>query len=93
MKQDIIIYADGTREWVTPAKGESYTLKELQGFVGGWIEIVTLAHDAGHVLVVNEEGKLWNEPFNKDATIIAQVNDHPFEIVGNAFYCSKERIK
>ena len=93
MEQDIIIRANGTRERVVPAKGKFYTLEELQGFVDGYIEIVYLHHDAEHLLVVNEEGKLWGKPFNKDATIVAKLNDHPFEIVGDAFYCRRDRIK
>lgn len=93
MKKDVIIRVDGTREWVTPANGKFYSLQELQSFVCGYVELIHLENDAGHVLVVNEEGKLWNEPINKDATIIAQVNGVDDQIVGEAFYCSKERIK
>lgn len=93
MKQDIILNVDGTREWVTPANGKFYTLKELQSFVRGFVELVQLKNDKDHVLVVNEEGKLWDEPFNKEATIIAQVNDVKDLIVGDAFYCRKELIK
>lgn len=93
IERDIIIRANGTRDRVLPDCGGVYSLKELQGFVGGLIELVHLAHDTEHVLVVNEEGKLWGEPFNKDATIVAKLNDHPFEIVGDAFYCKKDRIE
>ena len=93
MEQDIIIRANGTRDRVLPDCSGVYSLKELQGFVGGPIELVHLAHDPEHVLVVNEEDKLRGEPYNRDATTVAKLNDNPFEIVGNAFYCRKDRIE
>lgn len=93
MESDIIIRANGTRDRVIPDHSGFYSLKELQDFVGGWIEIIYLNHDADHVLVVNEEGQLLGLPFNKDATIVAKLNDHPFEIVGDAFYCKRDRIE
>ena len=93
MVSDIIIRANGTRDRVIPDHSGFYSIEELQDFVGGFIETVHLAHDKDHVLIVNEEGKLFNLPFNKDATIVAKLNDNPFEIVGDAFYCKKDRIE
>ena len=40
----------------------SDTLKNLQKTVGGWIETVTITQ--GVVMIVNEEGKLLDLPFN-----------------------------
>lgn len=93
MESDIIIRANGTRDRVIPDHSGLYSLQDLKDFVGGLIEIIYLAHDQDHVLVVNEEGKLLRLPFNKDATLVANLNDHPFNIVGDAFYCKKDRIK
>ena len=93
MKAGVILRANGTREWVAPTNGKFFSLKELQGFVCGFAELVHLKNDKEHVLIVNEEGKLRNEPLNKDASIIAQVNDIKDIIVGDAFYCRKELIK
>ena len=39
-------------------------LGTLQSIVGGYIETVTLASDL--VIICNEEGKLWNLPYNFD---------------------------
>lgn len=39
-------------------------LGTLQSIVGGYIETVTLA--VGLVIICNEEGKLWNLPYNFD---------------------------
>lgn len=38
------------------------TLEELQGYVGGYIEVWPLA--PGAVIICNEEGKLLGRPFN-----------------------------
>lgn len=62
-------------EYVTPANGRKFTLKELQGFVEGYIEIVPLwanyqpqpRYKEMH-LVVNEEGIPRRLPFNDLAT-------------------------
>ena len=43
------------------------TLKELQKFVGGYIEVLTSA-DGQKQIVIDEEGKLKGKPINYDAT-------------------------
>ena len=43
------------------------TLKEMQDFVGGFIEVVQSA-DTKHDIVLDEEGKLKGKPTNKEAT-------------------------
>lgn len=40
-------------------------LGALQSIVGGYIETVTLASDL--VIICNEDGKLWNLPYNFDS--------------------------
>ena len=42
------------------------TLKEAQEFVGGYIEAITFPND--DLLIINEEGKLKELPYNKDAS-------------------------
>jgi|TARA_R110002072_G_scaffold199047_1_gene356733 hypothetical protein len=42
------------------------TLKEAQKFVGGYIEAITFPND--DLLIINEEGKLKELPYNKDAS-------------------------
>jgi uncharacterized protein DUF3846 len=66
---------------IHPADGDKFTLKELQGFVGGYIEQVTIVPGV-MVLIVNEEGRLHDLPYNFLAT-----NFYGEEIVGNAVLC------
>ena len=42
------------------------TLKETQEFVKGYIEVITLPND--DILVINEEGKLKDLPYNSKAS-------------------------
>lgn len=46
--------ADGTARDIEPANGQTFTLDELQAFVGGYIEVVGLRD--GRYMVVNEDG-------------------------------------
>ena len=51
-----VITTDGFRRNVVPSNGTDFSLEELRGFVGGYIEIVCLSQS--WIMVVNEEGKL-----------------------------------
>jgi hypothetical protein len=55
---------------VEPKKKKKFTLEELQGFVGGYIEFVYLP--GGKIMVVNEEGRLQGLPVNQGASAIAE---------------------
>ena len=48
------------------------TLKEMQKFVGGYIEVVYL--NDKEVMIIDEEGKLKGKPVNAEATIRATRN-------------------
>lgn len=49
------------------------TLEELQGFVGGYIEVIYLSHPSKPcMMVLNEEGKLKGLKVNNDATLFAR---------------------
>ena len=66
-----IISPDGTERTVTPANAKTFTLAELQGMVGGYIELVMLPRGNGRVTAyVNEEGKLNGLPHNATASRI-----------------------
>ena len=75
----------------SPKNGKDFSLKELKEIVGGYIEIINLGDD---YMVVNEEGKLLNLPFNLDATRIYQhftkIGDY---IVGDVLICDKFQIR
>jgi len=57
------VYVDGRIEPVN----QKWTLKQMQAFVGGYVERVlcTIAHRA---LICDEEGLLKNKPVNVEAT-------------------------
>jgi len=86
-----LLRATGEVEDVKPKNGKHYTLRELQGFVGGSIELIQFV-DA--TLVVNEEGKIDDLPYNPLATAIYhngyKTNDF---IAGDAFLCEPSQIQ
>ena len=51
---------------VTPKNGETYELEELQGYVGGWVQVVNAFN--GKILVLNEDGKMIGLEVNEKAT-------------------------
>jgi hypothetical protein len=63
-----LITEDGMTREVIPSNGESFTLEEMQRFVGGLIEPVYL--DDERIILVNEEGLLLNMPVNMRASML-----------------------
>lgn len=64
-----LIKTDGTTTVVEPqAKDRRFHLKELQDYVGGYIEIV---HLGTQLMIVNEEGLIRDLPTNYRASEIA----------------------
>jgi hypothetical protein len=92
MVQPLIIHPDGTREALayTPPKDEKNrqevqaSLTTLQNAVGGYIETVPVKGDDSLILLVNEEGRRLNLPYNPQASELAQRH-----IVGNALLLPK----
>jgi hypothetical protein len=77
------IKTDGSVHEVRPANGSVFTLKELQAFVGGSIELVCTSD--GQDMYVNEEGLLDDLPFNPTASLLA--GQH---IVGDVIVCTRQ---
>lgn len=67
----MIYYTDGTTKEVQPANGASFTLKEAQAIVGGFVEVVDLP--GGCIMILNEEGKLIGLEKNEAATKLAEL--------------------
>ena len=65
MHRGILYRTDGTQVGVVPANRRNFTLEELQGYVGGYIETVQLTHGT---MYCNEEGLFNGLPFNRLAT-------------------------
>lgn len=81
-------------KWVTP-KEKTYTLEELQEFVGGNIELLFIPN-SDKCMVVNEEGKIMHLPVNPIATSIFNVffdNRYHDIIVGNVLLCESNQIE
>ena len=85
---------DTSLKWVTP-KEKTYSLEELQEFVGGDIELVFIPH-SDMCMVINEEGKIMHLPVNPFATSIYNVffdNRYHDIIVGNVLLCVNNEIE
>ena len=66
-----VMHPDGRTERVVPS-GKRWTLKELQGLVGGYIELVAMTPANGHdrCAVVNEDGFRLELPLNYGASLL-----------------------
>ena len=80
-----VYHPDGRIQPVVPADGHEFSLKELQGFVKGCIEIVPQPHNL--YLVVNDEGAINGMPFNPGISFIARQ-----PIFGPALLCNRRFI-
>jgi hypothetical protein len=78
------IKADGTEVTVKPLHGKTFTLEELQKYVGGFIELVYT--NDGKEMYLNEEGKLKCLPVNRTASLLYMGDDL---IVGDVLVCGK----
>ena len=87
-----IIKTDGTRTVTTPANGEYFTLEEMQAAVGGMVEIIEL--DDKQSMILNEEGKLLDLPYNEEADKIFHQHFTTLDyIVGDVLLCENELIR
>jgi|TARA_Y100000310_G_scaffold29525_1_gene28038 hypothetical protein len=74
------------------------SLEELQGLVGGRIQLVAIQTDDGKEkhIIMDEEGKLKNKPINAEATKLWFPEDSlltaPDWIVGNAVVLSGKAL-
>ncbi len=85
-----LIKTNGEVQEITPQNGKNFSLDELQGFVEGYIEIVSIGDKH---MVVNEAGKLDGLDINLKATEI-YVNHYGSNdiIVGNALLANRGEI-
>lgn len=86
-----VIFSDGATKNVEPSNGTDFSFEELRGFVGGYIEIVRLSKS--QVMVVNEEGKIYDLPQNEKATMLANIVGIRDVIEGNVLVCDINKIK
>ena len=89
----ILIKTDTTTAGVFPANGSDFKLEDLQGYVDGLIEIVTVTESV--IMVINEEGKDVL-PVNVMATVLAKAQRAIFPwdyICGDVVMCPSEMVK
>lgn len=80
--------ANGTAMPVKPKKGKQFSIKELQDFVGGHVELIPIP---GHYLVVNEAGRLLELEYNSQATRLVHQFGYDY-VVGDAVYIECNQI-
>lgn len=86
--------ASGTLEEIAPVNGMAFSLKEMQGYVGGNVQIVEL--DKEYIMAFDEEGKIKGYEMNLCATIIGRGNRaiYPVDyIVGDAVVCKSNMFE
>lgn len=99
IKEAKLYKTDGTIKSIKPVSGKTFTLKELQEYVGGLIDIQDLPK-LKKVLILNDEGKIIGLPRNELATEvwkkeypIAEFPDNNDElIVGDVIICDEELL-
>jgi hypothetical protein len=88
---------DGTTVEVQPENGSDFQLGELYRLIGcDMIEVVQLPRRDGEIMVIDEEGKLTNQPRNASASRIAWYSNGIRDddcIVGNALVCASKELK
>lgn len=91
-----LLKVDGTITPVEPKDPEKgFTLDELYALLN--VEMIEVAYpekDSGHILVVDEEGKLtdWKDRVNVEASRRYGWVGHDV-IVGDALWCQSEELK
>jgi hypothetical protein len=64
-----VIKPDGTIQEVVPASGTTFSYEELRQHVGGgYIEILRMPGTGKAMMVIDEEGKIKQQPYNDVAT-------------------------
>ena len=86
-----LLRATGEVITLQPA-GRTFTLKELQGLVGGYIECVTLLD--GRRMVLNEDGKRLQLPLNEAATHLLHVAGGALDdfVVGDVLLATRAEL-
>ncbi len=87
----VIIKINGDTETIEPENGKSFSLKELQDAVGGYIQTLPIhtGEYGGKILIVDEEGLLKKDPqINVTASQIVGQG-----IVGQVLIINKKQIE
>jgi len=87
-----LIPIDGVPREETPGRGGTFTVAELEHFVGGYLKAIGL--DDGRVMFVNEDGNRDGLAVNATATeLVAMSGLAPgVSILGPAIVCTRAEI-
>jgi len=87
---NIVIAPDGAVQNIAPPEDPEagYTLKQLQSYVDGIIEIVHFPNEEGRIAIVNEEGILKNLPYNQAASQLVGC-----DLVGSVVIIREDQLK
>lgn len=92
-----LLKANGTECEVLPKNGTDFSLEELQGFVGGYVELIYF-HD-GYMLVLKDDAYLdADKQVNETATELVKQHGIGFifpeeKVWGDALFCKEELVK
>lgn len=86
-----LIKVDGSETAITPKNEKKFSLEELQGYVGGHIEL-TRTNKPVRDMYIDEEGKLKSKPINVKATELYQYGNHD-PIVGDVVVIETKRTR
>lgn len=91
MSAGVIYRVSGKTEYVNPKDNKHFSLKELQGIVGGYIEIVSLPNSM--IMVINENG-LSPKKVNEKASFIANAMTRGSinAIYGDVLVCDSSKV-
>tara|TARA_R110000824_G_scaffold367834_1_gene557062 strand:+ start:290 stop:559 length:270 start_codon:yes stop_codon:yes gene_type:complete len=85
-----IVNTNGEVRSVKPKNGNIFELKELQKIVDGYIQILRTRDE--RVMVINEEGKIKNLPYNEIATSLYVYGNHD-PIVGDVIVMDRNQMR
>lgn len=85
-----VLIKDGVMRPISPMNGRTYTLQEMQQYVGGYIETVVVGKK---VMVMDEEGKLKNKLPNHIATGMLIRAGHNDWVAGDVMLIDRNRIE
>ena len=84
-----LIKVNGETIDVTPTNNTNFTLEELQKYVGGIIQII--GTKSKKLMIINEEGKLFNLKKNNKATKLYEYGSEDM-VVGDVLIIDENQI-
>lgn len=88
-----LIKTNGEEIEISPKNGTDFSLKELQNYVDGYIEVVNLRSE-NNIMIVNEEGAINGMPVNLKASMIYSKEFNAIQrIYGDVVICKYNMVK